>query len=137
MFKLYAKKNELTVKQREQLTSGSVNVNEAEFTFSPDWEGLTLTAVFRAGELTRELRLDDTARCVIPWEVLKASEVPVYAGVYGSANGGEIVLPTVWAQLGTVLEGASPGKPPDRLPRTFGSRSLLKSRTSSPASPGR
>lgn len=110
MFKLYAKKNELTVKQREQLTSGSVNVNEVEFTFSADWEGLTKTAVFRAGELTRELQLDSTARCVIPWEVLKASGVPVYAGVYGSASGGEIVLPTVWAQLGTVLEGASPGE---------------------------
>lgn len=110
MFKLYAKKNELTVKQREQLTSGSVNVNQVEFTFSADWEGLTKTAVFRAGELTRELQMDATSVCVIPWEVLKVSGVSVCAGIYGSASGGEIVLPTVWAQLGTVLEGASPGE---------------------------
>ena len=110
MFRLYADRTWLRLEQRERLTSGSVNVNQVEFTFSADWEGLTKTAVFRAGELTRELRLDGTARCVIPWEVLKVPGVQVCAGVYGSASGGEVVLPSVWAQLGTVLEGAAPGE---------------------------
>ncbi len=110
MIKLYAKKNELAVRERDPLTSGSVNVNEAGFTFSGDWEGLIKTAVFRAGELTRETLLPDTGKCIIPWEVLQKPGVPLYAGVYGSADGGKIVLPTVWAHLGTILEGASPGE---------------------------
>lgn len=110
MFKLYARKNELALKQKEPLTSGSVKVNEAEFTFSADWDGLKKTAVFRAGDESRQVLLDETGRCVVPWEVLKKPGQQLYAGVYGSASGGEIVLPTVWAHLGTVLEGTSPGE---------------------------
>lgn len=110
MFKLYARKNELVLKQKETLTSGSVHVNEAEFTFSDDWDGLARTAVFRAGEEVRQVALDGTGRCVIPWEALAKAGRTVDAGIYGSASGGEIVLPTVWAHLGTVLEGTARGK---------------------------
>lgn len=109
MFKLYARKNELAVRDREPLTSGSVNVNRVEFAFSPEWEGLTKTAVFRAGKVTRELLLPDSLECLIPWEVLEKSGEQLYAGVCGT-RGGELVLPTVWAHLGTVLEGAAPGE---------------------------
>ena len=35
--------------------------------------------------------------------------VAAYIGVYGT-RGGEITLPTVWANLGIILEGASPGE---------------------------
>lgn len=104
MFKLYARKNELAVRDREPLTSGSVNVNRVEFAFSPEWEGLTKTAVFRAGKVTRELLLPDSLECLIPWEVLEKSGEQLYAGVCGT-RGGELVLPTVWAHLGTVQEG--------------------------------
>ena len=52
MFVLYAGKNKLTVRQREPTTSGCVNVHEARFEFSPDWQGLTTKAVFRAGKET-------------------------------------------------------------------------------------
>ena len=45
MFTLHADKNRLTVRQRETLTSGSINVNTMQFVFSEDWEGLTKTAV--------------------------------------------------------------------------------------------
>lgn len=110
MFRLYSNKNHLTVKQKEPLTSGSVNVNQAEFTFSSDWEGLTRTAVFRAGSEVREAVLDSTGVCTLPWEVLAQAGREVYAGVYGSAGGGEIVLPTVWAYLGTVAEGTVRGE---------------------------
>lgn len=110
MIKLYARKNELAVKKMEFLTSGSVNVNQVEFTFSADWEGLKRTAVFRAGEEIREVLLDKTGWCELPWEVLEKPGREVFAGVYGSAGGGEVVLPTVWASLGTVLGGASPGE---------------------------
>lgn len=109
MFQLYAKKNQLTVRQREPLTSGSVNVNAARFEFSPDWEGLERVAVFRAGVESRSVVLGADGQCVIPWETLASHGRQLTAGVYGT-RGGEVVLPTVWASLGTVLEGAAPGK---------------------------
>ncbi len=109
MFRLSADRTYLRVEDREPLTSGSVNVNRAAFTFSADWTSLTKTAVFRAGKESRELLLPDTLDCAIPWEVLKKPGEQLYAGVYGT-RGGELVLPTVWAHLGTVLEGAAPGE---------------------------
>lgn len=104
MFILYANKNKLTVRQRETVTSGSVNVYDVQFEFSPDWDGLTRTAVFNAGAETRSVRLDESGQCVIPWEVLTQHGRQLVAGVYGT-HGDDLVLPTIWASLGTILEG--------------------------------
>ena len=109
MFVMYADKNRLTVRQREPVTSGSVNVYEAQFEFSPDWNGMIRTAVFRAGGESRSVLLDETNACLIPWEVLAKPGVPLLAGVYGTRSGEE-VLPTVWAVLGTILEGVTTGE---------------------------
>lgn len=116
MFELYADKVKLTVRQREAVTSGSVNAYEARFDFSQEWDGLEKTAVFRAGERSVSIRLDEDRACVIPWEVLRRPGVRLHAGVYGTRNGGETVLPTVWAELGAILSGAEPGenaRPPE------------------------
>ena len=111
MFLLHADKNKLTVRQREPLTSGSVNVNAVKFEFSLDWEGLERTAVFRAadGEPVSVLRAAGD-QCGIPWEVLSSHGQRISAGVCGT-RGAELVLPTVWADLGAVQEGACPGEP--------------------------
>ena len=114
MILLYANKTQLRVKCGEQLTSGSVNVNRVRFEFSEDWTGLTRTAVFRGGGEAASVLLDGSGECVLPWEALAKPNVLLEAGVYGARNG-DVVLPTVWAALGTVLEGAAPGeesKPP-------------------------
>lgn len=103
MFILYASKNKLAVRQREPVTSGSVNVYNARFEFSPDWGGLTRKAVFKAGKEPRTVLLDESGQCVIPWEVLTSHGQPLMAGVFGTAD--ETALPTTWASLGTVLEG--------------------------------
>ena len=104
---LSAEKTQLKVQQTEVLTSGAVNAYQVRFEFSPDWEGLTRTAVFRSGPVSVSVLLEDDL-CVIPWEVLAAHGRPLLAGVYGT-QGGEVVLPTVWAGLGTVQEGVLPG----------------------------
>ena len=108
MFVLHADKNTLTVRQRELVTSGSVNVYHARFEFSPDWDGLKRTAVFKAGTVSRSVPLGDSGECTVPWEVLERPQVRLLAGVYGSADGGA-ALPTIWANLGTVQEGVSVG----------------------------
>ena len=109
MFLLQASKNKLTLLSREPLTSGSVNAYLVRFAFSPDWEGLTRTAVFRygGGEAVSVL-LDGTDQCAIPWEVLTSHGARLDVGVYGKL-GEDVALPTVWAGLGTVLAGAAPG----------------------------
>ena len=91
------------------MTSGSVNVYLVQFAFSADWDELDKTAVFRAGDTKISVVLDATNRCQIPWEVLENRGLPLEAGVYGTENG-TVVLPTIWATLGTIKEGASPGE---------------------------
>jgi len=112
MFKFYADKNKLTVQQKEPVTSGSVNVYRVQFVFSPEWDGLTRTAVFRGGEETWSVLLDETDECIIPWEALAQPVAPLtrlQVGVYG-IQGNEVVLPTVWADCGAILEGTVPGE---------------------------
>lgn len=108
MFILYAKKNLLILRKREPMTSGSVNVYEARFEFSEDWEGLERTVVFKAGSEVRSMLLGEDNRCVIPQEVLSAPRVALRAGVHGTRDG-EIVLPTVWENLGIIQEGVITG----------------------------
>jgi len=127
LFELYANKTQLTVRQREPVTSGSVNVYRVRFEFSEDWEGLTRTAIFRAGAESRAVALDETLECTVPWEVLakpkpreddgamfswemlKKPKPQLFCGVYGT-QGSHTVLPTIWASLGVILEGAVPGE---------------------------
>lgn len=111
MFILYANKTQLKVRQREPTTSGSANVYTVQFEFSPDWEGLTRTAVFKAGAASQSVPLGGSNTCTIPWEVLERYHplTQLQAGVYGT-RGGEEVLPTIWASLGTIQEGAAPGE---------------------------
>lgn len=109
MFRLYAEKNQLCVRQREPITSGSVNVYDVLFEFSADWDGLEKTAVFRAGGKAVSVLLDDTGRAAIPWEAMTTPGVRLEAGVYG-VQGEEVVLPTIWADLGYIQTGAKPGE---------------------------
>ena len=110
MFILQATKNCLICQERELLTSGSVNVNKAQFSFSQDWDGLNRTAVFQAGDTAIEVALTQTNTCYIPWEVLKSARRMCYAGVYGTDTDGNVVLPTIWASLGEIRCGTTHGE---------------------------
>lgn len=109
MILLTAAKNYLGVRQYEKITSGSVNVYPVQFRFNSDWDGLIRTAVFRAGGTARSVVLDNANECTIPWEVLTAPRYELEVGVYGT-KGGTVVLPTVWAVLGRIEEGAQLGE---------------------------
>lgn len=115
MFVLYADKTQLVVRQREPLTSGSSNAHQVRFEFSPEWEGLARAAIFQAGCAEKSVVLTGGA-CAIPPEVLKAPGYFLMAGVCGKL-GEDLVMPTVWANLGAIREGAEgvipePGQPP-------------------------
>lgn len=116
MFRLQIDKNRIEVLERERVTSGSVNVYDVLFDFSQEWNGLTRTAVFKAaGSEQVSVLLDGSDQCTIPWETLSSQGRQLTVGVYGT-RGEDIVLPTIWASLGTILEGARPG--PDARPPT-------------------
>ncbi|MCI8870654.1 MAG: hypothetical protein HFF39_08975 [Lawsonibacter sp.] len=112
MFLLYADRNQLTVTVRETLTSGSVNVARMKFEFSPHWEGLAKQAVFVADGGPVSVLLPESGICTVPWEVLTRPGPRLMAGVCGT-RGEEVVLPTVWASCGPILEGAVPGTDPN------------------------
>lgn len=114
MFVLYAEKNKISVRKKETVTSGSVNVYTARFEFSEDWQGLTRRAVFKAGKESRTVLLDESGECVIPWEVLASPGQQLMAGVFGAAD--ETALPTEWALLGLIRRGVPGGGEGSRPP---------------------
>lgn len=117
MITVQVKKNQViaTKSKLEPMTSGSQNVYPVQFVFSAEWEYLAKVAVF-ATELGKDgpgnsvwnVLIDDNNRCFIPWEVNLVHSQHVYVGVYGTKNG-NIILPTVWADLGNVLLGVTTG----------------------------
>ena len=106
MFNLYANKTDLTLQQREQTTSGSIGIYIVRFQFSREWDGLEKIACFRSGSQVISVLLDETGECVVPREVTDPDDKGknLYAGVYGT-NSGTVVMPTIWADLGTIREG--------------------------------
>ena len=109
MFVLRADKTCLTVEQSELVTSGSVNVYQVQFDFSDEWDGLRKTAVFRGGGKRISVALGENGVCTIPWEALTKPAGNLFAGVYGTNQDGNIVLPTIWADLGVIYEGTTAG----------------------------
>ena len=110
MFLLSAGKSNLAVLQKGVITSGSVNVYDVKFQFDNDWAGLDRIAVFRVGKERVSVPLGDTNTCKLPWECVRENDIgkEVQVGVYGMVDS-TIVLPTIWAGLGNIKEGACLG----------------------------
>lgn len=88
------------------LTCGTVGA-VCEFSFDSTWDGLRKTAVFTDGNTQRDVLLTEN-RCVIPWEVLTQAGAKLCVGVYGADAGGEVVVPTIYANVGEIRPGADP-----------------------------
>ena len=110
MFVFYAEKNRLYVMEKELITSGSANIYPVRFEFSTDWDGLERTAIFQAGCRKKAVPIVDGV-CSVPAEVLSDPGRYLMMGVCGK-QGESVVLPTVWANLGWIVEGAVPGGNP-------------------------
>ena len=105
----HVSKAAITVAQSVLLTSGMVQAVQVRFCFSPEWEGLTRTAVFRAGQVSVSCLLDEQNCCTVPWECLQTAGTHLMAGVYGT-RAQEVVLPTVECSLGLICTGAQPAE---------------------------
>lgn len=103
MIEVNVLKNQLVVTEREQITSGSVNVYAVHFHFTSDWDELEKVAVFQAPGIIINVPINNNI-AVIPWEVMTTPGVIVQLGVYGIKTL-TTILPTIWTNLGTVVEG--------------------------------
>lgn len=116
MFALQVNKNQIRVVKTEPMTSGSQNVYTVYFSFSEEWANLERVAVFATdvgpdGPIEQTVYnqiLDDDNRCFIPWEVNTLHNKHVFVGVFGTMDG-NVVLPTVWVDLGNVILGVTTG----------------------------
>ena len=92
---------------REPLTSGMVG-QKIHFEYSHDFDGLMITAVFTDGKKAINI-VNPGNECIMPHEVLTTVGATVKVGIY-AVRGEELVIPTVYATIGTVLRGANPNE---------------------------
>lgn len=114
MFALCANKVNLKKLAGETLTAGASGIYTCQFDLSEDWAGLSVKAVFRAGDVEKNALLTEGV-CEIPWEVLVTPGMDLYAGLYG-IDGQGLRQCSVWTWLGRVEPGATLGE--DILPST-------------------
>lgn len=94
------------VRKQDTLTSGMVGATVV-FRFDEDWNSLAKTAVFRAGKVTKDAIVVDSM-AEIPHEVLVHYGYALEVGVYGTADDGAVVIPTIWAKTDRIKPGADP-----------------------------
>ncbi|MBQ9428624.1 MAG: hypothetical protein IJU41_03660 [Clostridia bacterium] len=93
-------------------TERSVDTVTAKFNFDAAWDGFTKTAIFAAGNTVKQVLLDESNTCIIPWEVL-TEKGTLEVGVVGTD--GDKVLPSVKVPVhiaeGIYTEGTKPSDP--------------------------
>lgn len=71
----------------------------------PSWVKLIKTVVFRGAQTRDVVTNSDVVR--IPTETIAVGK-ELYVGFYGTDTNGTVAIPTVWANLGVVVEAANP-----------------------------
>ena len=89
--------------QAPVVTTGMVGC-VAEFSFDSSWDGLSRSALFRAGGICKmQAAIEDTA--TVPTEVLQMTGHMLQIGVFGVSADGSVVIPTVWSDVDFIQEG--------------------------------
>lgn len=86
----------------EMITAGTIGATVA-FEFDETWDGMLKTLVWRGCGRTID---DTTCSGVIPPEVVAEAGDALRVGVYGTKDGK--ATPTVWVNLGRVMDAADP-----------------------------
>lgn len=102
------------ITEQEILTSGMVG-KQIRLEFTEDWKGLVKTAVFTAGNVTRDMLCTGDA-VTVPAEVLEKPLIPLYVGVYGVGGDGTPAIPTIRVNCGEILPGVDPSGDPGTEP---------------------
>ena len=92
----------------DEITTSSVGI-PVRLSLAPEFAGLAKTIVFRAGDVSADIVLvGDATETEVPVDVLTTPGVCLTIGVYAADGDGAIVIPTVWANVGTIVTGTIP-----------------------------
>ena len=98
------------VAYKKPVTKGMIGA-KVRFLFTDNvWAGLEKTVVF-SGVCSRDVVLEDGS-AEIPAEVISSADVQLKVGVYGTDADKNLAIPTLWASLGLVKDGADPSGDP-------------------------
>lgn len=92
----------------DALTTSSVGI-PVSLALASEFIGLAKTVVFKAGLTSVDIALvGDADSTTVPPDVLTVKGKYLTIGIYAADGNGTIVIPTVWATVGLVQEGAVP-----------------------------
>ena len=95
-----------SVDWRKAITAGMIGA-QVQIDYNDEiWDSLHKTVVFR-GAVTKDV-ITNADVVTIPAEVVAKHGYPLRVGVYGVDADGNIAIPTIWADLGTVRDAADP-----------------------------
>lgn len=94
------------IERPARITAGTVGL-PIEFSFDDQWEGLSKTAVFKAGR-TEMIVENLEAETNVPWEATANPGVWLSVGVYGANADGSVAIPTIWANVCVICDGVNP-----------------------------
>lgn len=89
------------------LTTGMVGV-PVHFQFGPEWDGLSVVAVFRGSTVTLDRAMPGIRDTTVPHEVLALKGSTLYVGAEGRNAAGDLIIPSTMAPVGIIQEGADP-----------------------------
>lgn len=95
-----------TARATEPVTTGSVGI-PVEVELSADFDGLQAVMVFSCGHTHADVALMGDA-VEVPAQLLRVAGQHLHVGVYATLADGTVVIPTVWANAGTVQQGVAP-----------------------------
>lgn len=102
------------IEKPSKITASTVGL-EVEFTFDSDWDQLSKTAVFLAGE--RRMVVDSVeTKAIVPWEILRRPGFHLNVGVYGVNLAGEKAILSNWVNAGVIHASANPNEDPMMRP---------------------
>ena len=91
---------------RKAIPAGIIGA-QVEFDYADDiWHGLRKTVVFK-GAVTKDV-VTDANIVTIPHEVVEKPSFRLSIGVYGVDADGNIAIPTLWEDIGAILDAADP-----------------------------
>ena len=109
---MYAIKIEVTgniakiTERPAKITTGTVGL-PVVFSFDSQWAGLSKTAVFHAGHITK-IKENLESETTVPWELLVFPNEWLSIGVYGVNADGSVAITTAWANVRIICDGANP-----------------------------
>lgn len=96
---------------RKKIPAGIVGA-KIRMEFDKSWQGLRKMAVFQAmrdaDNVTKDVLIENEEAVEIPWEVVDRPAHMLRVGVYGTSGEEDLVIPTLWADLGRVYYAADP-----------------------------